>query len=228
MSDAQNVYQRFSLACTIIDGQAWVLDLENKQYKSIPIDSMRAGVRKACVKAGLVHVGPYDITWEDNFDGRMHRYSGACKFKYINIDKPEEYIEFESIGEAMDPGDKGIGKFVTNCIKNHYKSAFDIGEQNEDDLDSYSNEEMYERAKKQAPTKKNIETEDQGKALARACKKAINDWLNDDPLGNASHEVIGICVERHGLFDEWDDGIYIQCYKELKAANVKGLAEVVL
>lgn len=224
MTSDLNVYQRFSLACTIIDGQAWVLDLENKQYKSIPIDAMRAGVRKACVKAGLIHVGPYDIVWEDNFDGRMHRYSGTCKFKYINIDNPEESIEFESIGEAMDPGDKGIGKFITNCIKNHYKSAFDIGEQNEDDLDSYSNGEMYEKA----PTKKNIETEDEGKALARACKKAINDWLNGDPLMNASHEVIVNYVEDHGQMDQWQAGTFIQCYKELRDAKAKGLAEVAL
>lgn len=145
-----NVYQRMAKVCEIIGAQAWVKDLANSQYKSIPIDAMRNGVRSACVQAGLVHVGPVDIDYTITKEDRTYRYLGTCRFVYINIDNPEERIEFESIGEAMDNGDKGVGKFVTNLIKNHYKAAFDIGEQNEDDLDNYSNDDFEDKAKKPA------------------------------------------------------------------------------
>ncbi len=220
MTSNLNVYQRFSLACSVIDGQPWVLDLENKQYKSIPIDSMRAGVRKACVKAGLIHVGPYDIEYEHTVtDGRTHRYLGTCKFAYINTDNPEERIEFESMGEAMDNGDKGVGKFITNCIKNHYKSVFDIGEQNEDDLDSYSNGEF------EAETKK-LKEQESGFAKAKECRKAIEAWIDDDPEKNTTHEIIATYAKQYGVLGAWKAGTVIQCYKELRDAKVNGLTEV--
>lgn len=140
-----NVYQRMSKACKIIGSQAWVKSMENNQYKSIPIDDMRKGVREACVEAGLIHVGPIDIRYERTTkDDRTYKIVGTCSFQYVNIDNPEEFIEYESMGEAMDNGDKCVGKFVTNLIKNHYKAAFDIGEQGKDDVDSYSNEQYYE------------------------------------------------------------------------------------
>ena len=145
MTETLNVYQRMSKACKIIGSQAWVKSMENNQYKSIPIDDMRKGVREACVEAGLVHIGPINIQYERTTkDDRTYKIVGTCSFQYINIDNPEEYIEYESMGEAMDNGDKCVGKFVTNLIKNHYKAAFDIGEQGKDDVDSYSNEQYYE------------------------------------------------------------------------------------
>lgn len=145
MTETINVYQRMVKAAEIIGSQQWVKDMENKQFKSIPIDAMRNGVRAACVKVGLVHIGPVDIDYNlSRSDERTTKIIGTCKFVYINADNPDELIEYESMGEAMDNGDKCTGKFITNLIKNHYKSAFDIGEQGKDDIDSYSNEEYYE------------------------------------------------------------------------------------
>lgn len=141
----KNAYQRFSEACRIIGAQPWVKDMENSQYKSIPIDDMRKGVRQACAQVGLVHVGPLNIKYERIAQDRTVRYIGTCEFIYVNTDDPDDQITFESMGESMDNGDKGVGKFVTNCIKNHYKAAFDIGEQGKDDVDSYSNDEYFQK-----------------------------------------------------------------------------------
>lgn len=146
----RNVYQRFSEACKIIGSQEWVKNMKNGQYSSIPVDDMRAGVREACAKVGLVHVGPYDIEVNrvadtTNKGSNLIRMDGSCKFRYINIDDPTQTIEYDSMGEAMDNGDKCTGKFITNLIKNHYKAAFDIGELGKDDLDQYSNEDFFDR-----------------------------------------------------------------------------------
>ena len=68
-----NVYQRMSKACEIIDGMEWVKDMSNSQYKSVPIDKMRAGVRKACIMAGLVHLGPENIEIERDRNEKTDR-----------------------------------------------------------------------------------------------------------------------------------------------------------
>ena len=229
--EVTNVYQRMSEACRIIGSQEWVLNMENRQYKSIPIDDMRAGVRKACVQAGLVHVGPLEVDCtREVVDGRTFRYYGSCKFRYINVDDPSQMIEYDSMGEAMDNGDKGTAKFITNLIKNHYKAAFDIGELGKDDIDSYSNEELYEEAAKiEAKTnyaKERVFEDKANFAKANACKKAITEWIDADPMTNASHEIIANYAERFGRITEWKAGTYIQCYKELKDAKVPNLPEV--
>ena len=138
-----NVYQRMIVAQRAIDAMPWVKDLTNAQFKSIPIDAMRNGVRKACIQAGLVCVGPLDLRYDvQSRDGRIKVYTGTAVFRYINADDPQEYIDFPSLGEAMDTGDKGAGKLVSNLIKTHYKTCFDIGEQGKDDIDSYANEDI--------------------------------------------------------------------------------------
>lgn len=138
-----NVYQRMIVAQQVIDGMPWVKDMANSQFKSIPIDAMRAGVRKACIKAGLVHVGPLDLHFEvQSRDGRIKVYTGTAVFRYYSADNPSEWIDYPTLGEAMDTGDKGAGKLVSNLIKTHYKTCFDIGEQGKDDIDSYANEDI--------------------------------------------------------------------------------------
>ena len=138
-----NVYQRMIVAQQVIDGMPWVKDMANSQFKSIPIDAMRAGVRKACIKAGLVHVGPLDLHYDvQSRDGRIKVYTGTAVFRYYSADNPSEWIDYPTLGEAMDTGDKGAGKLVSNLIKTHYKTCFDIGEQGKDDIDSYANEDI--------------------------------------------------------------------------------------
>jgi len=222
-----NVYARFSQACKAIGSQEWVLNMENRQYKSIPIDDMRAGVRKACIEAGIVHVGPIDTEFNrEVLDGRTYRYYGTCKFRYVSTENPEEFIEFESAGEAMDNGDKGVGKFLTNLIKNHYKAAFDIGELGKDDVDSYSNEELYEEGDRITAKRESAKQSAEGFALAKECKAAINKWIGMN-LNNASHEVIAEYCSRFGQIEQWSPGTCIQCYKELRDAGV-GIKEVAL
>ena len=63
---------------------------------------------------------------------------------------------------------------------------------------------------------------------AAECRKAVNDWVSEDPLVNAGHEVLASYCERFGTIDQWNAGTCIQCYKELRDAKVQGLKEVAL
>lgn len=221
MTEVTNAYQRMLVACSIIDGQPWVKDLSNSQYKSIPVDAMRAGVRKACVQAGLVHTGPDDlrIERERSADGRTVRFYATCSFHYYNVDDPEDVISFESAGEAMDNGDKGTGKVVTNLIKNHYKSAFDIGEQEDksddedepEDVDAYSNGEYYAKVEDQKRKEAKAAQDKQMKIWT----DTLTDWMLNDIMVAG---IVGTYSQRHGLMDTWDRDTLKVCYDEcLKA-----------
>jgi len=140
---SRNVYQRLIDANRVIDSMPFAKDMSNSQYKSVPIDVMRAAVRKACIEAGLVHVGPLELDYTAVVkDGRIKVYTGTAVFRYVNVDDPHDWIDYPTLGEAMDTGDKGAGKLVSNLIKTHYKAAFDIGERGKDDIDSYANEDI--------------------------------------------------------------------------------------
>lgn len=219
MSDAPpNAFQRMQTACSIIDGQKWVKDLSNAQYKSIPVDAMRAGVRKACVQAGLVHTGPDDlvIDRERSSDGRTVRFYATCTFHYFNVDNPADVISFESAGEAMDNGDKGTGKVVTNLIKNHYKAAFDIGEQDDgdseqDDIDTYSNEQYYAKVAEQEKKEAKAAQDKQMKIWI----DTLTEWILSDIMVAG---IAGTYSTKHGQMDTWDRDTLKACYDEcLKA-----------
>ena len=77
-------------------------------------------------------------------------------------------------------------------------------------------------------TKEDPAQEDVNFKKAAECRKAINDWVSEDPLVNAGHEVLASYCERFGTIDQWNAGTCIQCYKELKDAKVQGLKEVAL
>ena len=222
MADAPNAFQRMQVACSIIDGQKWVKDLSNAQYKSIPVDAMRAGVRKACVQAGLVHTGPDDliIDRERSSDGRTVRFYATCTFHYYNVDNPADIISFESAGEAMDNGDKGTGKAITNLIKNHYKAAFDIGEQDENDdepvdVDTYSNEQYYAKVAEEEAKEKKAAQDKQMKVWT----DTLTEWMLSDMMVAG---IVGTYATRHGQMDTWDRDTLKACYDECLKAREGG------
>lgn len=158
-----NVYQRMVVAQGVIERTVFEKSQKSgtrtlkdgKQpddgFNSVPIDAMRSAVRRACIEAGLVHVGFLGLDYKldartSKFGGAVYHYEGTAAFRYYNADRPEEYVEFFAAGEANDSGDKSLGKMLTNILKNHYKQCWDIGEHGKDDVDSYSNEEVEDEA----------------------------------------------------------------------------------
>ena len=217
-----NVYQRMILAQQVIDSMPWVKDMANSQFKSIPIDAMRAGVRKACIKAGLVHVGPLDLHYDvQSRDGRIKVYTGTAVFRYINADDPQEHIDFPSLGEAMDTGDKGAGKLVSNLIKTHYKTAFDIGEQGKDDIDSYSNEDLLaeadriaeRRARRQEAVKDDPFFGKPAEDPLSALRRQIGPLMTDHA------DVVQRYKAEHGPVPQWSEEVLKACIAEAKGAQ---------
>lgn len=191
-----NVYQRFLKAVAAVDRQVWQVKDGNSAYRSVPIDDMRMYVRKACIEARLVKQDFVDLEITRERIERTTRYYGSSKFVYINADDPSDRLEFWAAGEAMDNGDKGTGKLLSNILKNHYKGAFDIGEQGKDDIDSYRNEDIYVEAE-------NIR-ERLGEGPRRDSPRdrqlaKITEWLNGTDRDSATaRKVIAEWKEKHG------------------------------
>lgn len=236
-----NVYQRMVVAQGVIERTVFEKSQENGKkplkngqqpddgYNSVPIDAMRSAVRRACIEAGLVHVGFLGLDYKldlrtAKWGGTLYHYEGTAAFRYYNADRPEEYVEFFAAGEANDSGDKALGKMLTNILKNHYKQCWDIGEHGKDDVDSYSNEEIEDEADRIAERR------------AKRAEAVRNDPFYSKPtpaepsadvialrkqIGQAfsrGGEVAGI-VDRykaeHGSFSTWDEDTLRACLDEV-------------
>lgn len=219
-----NIYQRHLKACEVIDAMPWIKDQSNPQFKSVPIDAMRAGVRKACIIAGMVHHGPSQMDYtrevevrKDKFGnevGKTFRYHGEAKFRLINVDDPTDIMEWDVVGESMDTGDKGLGKLESAFIKNFYKAAFDIGEKGEDN-DSYSNEEF-----EQFLAAKRAESE---RAHAAAEKgKADEDEKHRIILANLETPTVKAYIDKHGKdLTQWPILDVYQCVCDIEEKEGK-------
>lgn len=224
-----NAHQRMIEAQKVIDSMPWVKDMSNAQFKSIPIDAMRNGVRKACIQAGLVCVGPLDLRYDvQSRDGRIKVYTGTATFRYVNADDPEDYIDYPTLGEAMDTGDKGAGKLLSNLAKSHYKTCFFIGEQGKDDIDSYSNEEVEAEADRIAERRaRRMESAKKDPFFAKAVpaddevvklRKMIGGYsMMGEPFATiiAGHKAVK-------PFAEWDKGTLESVLAECEAAKGAG------
>lgn len=71
-------------------------------------------------------------------------------YRFINVDKPDEYIEVTAYGDGMDPGDKATGKAMTYADKYALMKAYKISTGDDPDKDA-SDETHYERKKPAEP-----------------------------------------------------------------------------
>lgn len=71
----------------------------------------------------------------------------ATKYRFINVDKPEEYIDIDTFGDGIDSGDKAPGKAMTYGDKYALLKAYKISTGEDPDQDQ-SPDGGYRRAGK--------------------------------------------------------------------------------
>ena len=59
----------------------------------------------------------------------------SSKIRIVDIDKPSDYIDIESFGRGLDPGDKGFGKASTYARKYALLNAYKIATGEDPDKD---------------------------------------------------------------------------------------------
>lgn len=103
-------------------------------------------------------------------------------YRFINTDKPDEFIEITSYGDGIDSGDKSVGKAMTYADKYALLKAYKIV--TGDDPDQNASEDLNGTTIKKELDKNllseaaelNIELE----KVAVYLKKSVDDLTNDD------------------------------------------------
>lgn len=228
---SRNVHQRLNDARRTIRRRAFSKDLANKQFSSVSIDAMRDAVQEAIIAAGL-NLVVVDKEFQLMQNGATKTFMGTARMRVINVDDPEDYVDYWTESFANDNGDKGLSKWDTGLLKTAYKEIFQIGERGEDDIDSKSNVEVEEEAER-------IEAIRQRREANRA--KAQGDRFFGKPQAPAEDETARLrkqvgaysmmgepyatIIQGHKAvvpFAEWDAAMLRQVVAECAAAKGAG------
>lgn len=95
-------------------------------------------------------------------------------YRFVNIDKPDEYLDIKSYGDGLDTGDKAPGKAMTYADKYALMKAYKIATGDDPDKDAspengYSKEELITDEQKE--TIKSMFTNDDIKDILESLKK---------------------------------------------------------
>lgn len=227
----RNVHQRLNDARRTIRKRAFSKDLANKQFSSVSIDAMRDAVQEAIIAAGL-NLVLVDKEFQLMQNGATRTFMGTARMRVINVDDPEDYVDYWTESFANDNGDKGLSKWDTGLLKTAYKEIFQIGERGEDDIDAKSNVEVEEEAER-------IEAIRQRREANRA--KAQGDRFFGKPQAPAEDETARLrkqvgaysmmgepyatIIQGHKAvvpFAEWDAAMLRQVVAECAAAKGAG------
>lgn len=106
------------------------------------------------------------------------------KYRFVNIDKPEDFIETETISDGIDSGDKGGGKAMTYGDKYALMKVYKIST-GEDPDQKASEETEYKQPLRQYATEAQIKTikimaEKAGLEIDAITKKPLEDFTVEE------------------------------------------------
>lgn len=115
-------------------------------YKALSEEKVTSVMRDELIKFQLV---VFPIAQESNRSGNITHVD--TKYRMVNVEKPDEFIEIVSCGDGADSQDKGSGKAMTYAFKYMWLRVFALptGE----DPDKISSAELDAKAKKEADKK---------------------------------------------------------------------------
>lgn len=142
-----NLYQRLAAATAEMETVAKNLNVDtgkNKSYKAVSERDVIDAVKKVEAKHGIYSF-PVDrkiiesetLETETQYGKRTTFFLRVeTVYRFLNIDKPEEYIEVTSYGDGMDSGDKATGKAMTYADKYALMKAYKISTGDDPDQDA--------------------------------------------------------------------------------------------
>lgn len=140
MSDL-NIFQRMAKVTEelpTVEKNLTVEVTKNSSYKAVAEADVLSAVKEAEAKHGIYS---YPINREivdtdvivntSTYDGKTTERKQLylrmkTTYRFVNVDKPEEYIEMVSFSDGIDSGDKGCGKAMTYGDKYALLKAYKI------------------------------------------------------------------------------------------------------
>ena len=162
MADQRNIFQRMSAITSEISTVAKNLSVDagKSSYKAVGEADVLAAVKPIEAKHG-VYSYPVSRTITDSGEMVSTTKYGERKqlfmrvetvYRFVNIDKPDEYIDITTYGDGVDTQDKAPGKAMTYGDKYALLKAYKI--QTGDDPDQNASEDLsgVKRGKQQKET----------------------------------------------------------------------------
>lgn len=150
MAEIKNIYQRMLAATNDIQTVAKNLNVEivkGKGYKAVgEIDILNA-VKPVEAKHGIYSY-PYQreiistekLEKETQYGTKVEfMVRIATTYRFVNIDKPDEYIDVKSYADGIDSGDKATGKAMTYSDKYALMKAYKISTGDDPDQEASPN-----------------------------------------------------------------------------------------
>lgn len=164
--ETKNIYQRMLAIQSELARVAKNLEVsvgQNSKYKAVGEADVLKAVKPLEEKYG-VYSYPVSRTIIESGTLESVDYKGNAKkqlferievgFRFVNVDKPEEYIDITSYGDGIDSGDKSVGKAMTYADKYALMKGYKIT--TGDDPDQEASDDL-----NGASTKKNTHTKPQ-------------------------------------------------------------------
>lgn len=142
---AMNIYQRVNAVRKAIGyiQKDKSVSTGGGSYKAATHDAVTGMVRQALIEHGIVIV-PSVIACtfhQKEPDSKQRLYEATYLVRFVNVDKPEDFIGMEMNAHALDNGDKAPGKALSYATKYAILKLFNI-ETGEDDESRYQREEF--------------------------------------------------------------------------------------
>lgn len=162
-----NIYQKLLAIQAELEPVAKNLEVKvgNGQYKAVgEVDVLRAvkpleekhGVYSYPCSREIVESGELTSIGKDGIERKQLFERIKTIYRFVNVEKPDEYIDIASYGDGIDSGDKSVGKAMTYADKYALLKAYKI--QTGDDPDAVGSETLSGFTKKpQAPKELTLE-----------------------------------------------------------------------
>lgn len=156
-----NIYEKMSLITTemaVIEKKLQVEMTKTKSYKAVSerdvLDNVKPLESKYRVYSYPLKREITDkdtLVKETEYNGNVTRTNTlfmrlSTVYRFINMDKPEEYIDIDTFGDGLDTGDKAPGKAMTYADKYALMKAYKISTGDDPDKEA-SPEQGYKKSK---------------------------------------------------------------------------------
>lgn len=178
-----NIYQRMSSATSEISRVAKNLNVGfgKSSYKAVGEADVLAAVKPIEEKYGIYSYPVSREIIESGVLESVSEYNGeksvkkqfqmriTTVYRFVNVDKPEEFIDITTYGDGVDSQDKAPGKAMTYADKYALLKAYKIMTGDDPDQNASGDVKSYNR--------KNIDTPPQSKTIGEDEKREIRDLV---------------------------------------------------
>lgn len=158
----------------------------NNKYKAVSERDILDAVKPLEYKHGVYSYPVGRTVLESNILESESEYQGKVTkkttfmtrietvYRFVNVEKPEEFIEMTTFAEGIDPADKGSGKAMTYADKYALMKAYKISTGDDPDQDASEETKYTKKQTFQQATPKAKEPTPREKLIAKLKEKGIN------------------------------------------------------